>query len=300
MPKKMRTESRELRVLRSLDRRMDLEEAVKQQYSNLKKGYEGELLFDARTELLTSDCIILNDLLLQINGKTFQIDTLIIFPNEIFIFEVKNFEGEFFYADGKLFKKPQAEVADPLLQLSRTETSLRQLLKSIGFNVQVEGSVVFINPEFTLYNAPLDKPIILPTYLNPYFKKLNTKTGKLRGYHTLLADKLISMHLENSPFEQLPAYEIEHVRPGMLCQRCDSFDVYVEGKKLNCKNCSHTEKVEEAVMRHVEEFKLLFPDQQIKTILIHNWCGIVSMKWIKSILEKNFKMVRLSRWSYFE
>ncbi|ALC89654.1 nuclease [Bacillus sp. FJAT-18017] len=300
MIKKARIESRELRILRYLDRRMELPEDFKHQYINLKKGYEGELMFDERTELLTCDCIILNDLLLQFNGRTFQIDTLIIFPNGIIIFEVKNFEGEFFYQDEKLFIKPHTEVSDPLLQLSRCETLIRQLLKSIGFNMQVDSSVVFINPEFTLYNAPLDKPIILPTHLNRHLKKLDTNTGKLSGYHSLLADKLNSMHMQKSPFEQLPAYTFEQVRPGMVCKTCDSFDVYVEGKKLICKKCAHAENVEDAVMRHVEEFKLLFPDEKITTIVMHKWCGILSMKWIKGILERNLKMVKLSRWSYFE
>ncbi len=47
---KARTESIELQILRSLNSRMALSVKEKQHYFNLKKGYDGELMFDALTE----------------------------------------------------------------------------------------------------------------------------------------------------------------------------------------------------------------------------------------------------------
>lgn len=60
---KARTKSKELLIMELLNTRMD---------------YEGEVLFDALTEKLQCECIILNDLLLNINNTNFQIDSLII------------------------------------------------------------------------------------------------------------------------------------------------------------------------------------------------------------------------------
>ncbi len=58
--------------------------------------------------------------------------------------------------------------------------------------------------------------------------------------------------------------------------------------------------VPSAVIRSVEEFKLLFPNQKITTKAIHEWCQVVeSKKSIKCILEKNFKIIENNRWSYF-
>ena len=65
MPYKSRTESTELLILGSLNIRMNLSDKDRQHYFNLKKGYEGEVIFDSLTEKLQCECLILNDLLLK-------------------------------------------------------------------------------------------------------------------------------------------------------------------------------------------------------------------------------------------
>ncbi|HWO77601.1 MAG TPA: hypothetical protein VNM69_17175 [Bacillus sp. (in: firmicutes)] len=45
MPYKPWTESAELQILRILNYRMDLSDKEKQHFFNLKKGYEGEVMF---------------------------------------------------------------------------------------------------------------------------------------------------------------------------------------------------------------------------------------------------------------
>src|SRR5699024_5449363 len=141
-------------------------------------GYEGEKLFDTFTEKLQCDCLILNDLLFEVSNTTFQIDSLIMMPENIYLYEVKNLEGDYYYQSDRLFKKPKREIVNPLIQVSRFETLLRQLIHSLGFNPQINASVVFINPEFTLYQAPMDKPFILPTQINRYLGNFDKKPSK--------------------------------------------------------------------------------------------------------------------------
>ncbi|MBP2076595.1 nuclease-related domain-containing protein [Oceanobacillus polygoni] len=164
MPYKPRTKSRGLQVLHALDKRKKLTNKEKQHYFNLNKGYEGEALFDHFTAKLKCECFILNDLLLETNNTSFQIDCLIITGDKFYIYEVKNYEGDYHYQSDKLFKKPRLEIINPLHQLSRSESLLRQLLLTLGFIPQIDASVVFINPSFTLYQAPLDKPF---SFSNP-------------------------------------------------------------------------------------------------------------------------------------
>lgn len=302
MPYKSRVESTELQILRCLNTRMNLSEKDKQHYFNLQKGYEGEVMFDALTEkLLQCECLILNDLLLKMNNTTFQIDTLIIFSETIFFYEVKNHEGDYYYETDRFYKKPKSEMNNPLTQISRSESLLRQLLQNLGFNYPIDASVVFINPEFTLYQAPLNKPLIFPTQVTRYLKKLNTVPSKLNGKHKLLADKLISLHIEDSPYKQLPQYNYGQVRKGMTCGICNSFSISVQGRKCVCDDCGYEEFVSAAVMRNVKEIKLLFPNLKITTNLIHDWCKVIkSKKRIKRILEKNLGIVGVHRWAYFE
>lgn len=280
---------------------MDLSKKDKQHFFNLQKGYEGEIVFDSLTEQIQCECFILNDLLLKQNNTTFQIDSLIIFQESIYIFEVKNYEGNYYYESERLYKTPDSEITNPLNQLTRSESLLRQLLQNMRCSIPIYASVVFIHPEFTLYQTPLNQPFIFPTQVNRYVKKLSKTPSKLNEKHKQLADQLISLHIEDSPFTQLPSYQYNQLQKGVTCCNCISFSIAVEGRVCVCKECGYEEIVATAVMRNVNEFKLLFPDQKITTNIIYDWCQMVNSKTrIKRILEKNFTKVGVHQWSYYE
>ncbi|RHW39136.1 NERD domain-containing protein [Neobacillus notoginsengisoli] len=300
---KPRTEDHELLTLGSLNARMALDSGKRQYYLNKKKGYDGEVMFDAYTEKLECECLVLNDLLLKFNNKTFQIDSLLI-AERVHQFEVKNFTGDYFYEDKKFYFLSKTEVENPINQLTRSESLLRQLFASLGFNLPIEGRVVFINPDFYLYQAPLDLPILFPTQINRHMQKLNTAPYRMNGKLKALADKLVAQSAQNyleSPYTQLPRYCYEDIKPGMNCMKCQAFSVVLSGKKLGCTVCGFEEKVESAVLRTVFEFKRLFPSEKLTTSRIYEWCGgIVSGKWVHGILERNFKKFNSNRWTYFE
>ena len=214
---------------------------------------------------------------------------------------MKNFEGDFYFEQEKFYRLPKSEMVNPLNQLSRCETLLRQLLQEHGLLIPIVGNVVFINPEFSLFQAPLNKPLILPTQLNRYWKKLNTISSKLVKKQRLIAEKLVSLHMIESPYKQLPSYSYDLLRKGICCVSCASFSIIVVGKKCVCKNCGHQEMVSMAVMRSVEEFRILFPDDRLTTNIIHDWCRVIgSKKRIRRILDKNFDKVGGHRWVYFK
>ncbi|HWO75718.1 MAG TPA: nuclease-related domain-containing protein [Bacillus sp. (in: firmicutes)] len=301
MPYKRRTETSELQILSFLNSRMSFSEKEKQIYYYLKKGFEGEVLFDSLTEKLQCDCIIINDLLLKLNNTTFQIDCIIITGENIHFFEVKNYDGDYYYEAGRFYKKPKSEVADPLNQLSRTESLFRQFLQNLGFNIPINAFVVFINPEFTLFQAPLNKPLILPTQINRYLNKVNSTATKLNQKHKTLANKLVSQHIEDSPYTQLPSFHYEQLQKGIICNKCRCISVSVKGRACLCESCGHKEPVSDAVMRSIKEFKLLFPNKKITTNIIHDWCKVVgSKKRISRILARNFRTVGVRQWTYYE
>ncbi|NHM32281.1 nuclease-related domain-containing protein [Neobacillus terrae] len=298
---KPRTKPEELEVLEILHTRMNLSDKDRQHSSNLKKGFEGEIIFDSLIENLKCECLILNDLLLHFNNTTFQLDSLIISSETIFLYEVKNYEGDYFYESDRLYKKPKFEIINPLNQLRRSESQLRQLLHHLGFQVPIDASVVFINSEFTLYQAPLNIPFIFHSQLNQHLRKLNNITSKLNNKHKILADKLVSLHNENFPYRQLPPYDYEQLHKGITCVNCNSFSLIIKGKKVFCTECGHVEMVATAVIRSVKEFKYLFSDRKINTNEIHEWCKIVnSKKRIKRILDKEFKMSGVNRWAFYQ
>src|SRR5690554_7933025 len=95
--------SNELRTLRSLNLRSTLSKDEYQYYLSLEKGLEGERKLDQRLEELPEEVLILRDLTLEIGHSIFQVDTLLIFENQLYLLEVKNLEGDY-YLDGQLFK----------------------------------------------------------------------------------------------------------------------------------------------------------------------------------------------------
>lgn len=301
MPYKPRVKPQELIILELLNKRKKLTSKEKQHYLNLKKGFEGEMLFDTFTEKLQCECLILNDLLLVVNNTTFQIDSLIIAGERIFFYEVKNYEGDYYYESDKLFKKPKLEILNPLHQLSRSESLLRQLLLSLGFNLQIDTSVVFINPNFTLYQAPLDKPIIFPTQVTQCMTNLNTIPSRLTERHNKLAGQLLSLHNSDSPYTQIPSYDYNQLKKGITCLKCHSFSVAVEKRTCVCRKCEYKESVTKAVLNSVKEFQVLFPNEKITSNVIQNWCQVVKSKSsIRRILATNFNSVGKQQWTYYE
>ncbi|MEL4026297.1 nuclease-related domain-containing protein [Lysinibacillus endophyticus] len=298
---KTRSQSIELQSYELLNKRMNLAEQDKQYFNNLKKGHDGERMFDTLIEKLQCDCLVINDLLLTTNNTTYQIDSLLIMPDAIYLFEVKNFEGDFYYQSNRFYKRPKAEMVDPLIQLKRTESLFDMLLQKLGFNIPINAWIVFINSEFTLYQAPLDSPIIFPTQINRFLKNLDRNTSKITQKHRALAEKLVSLHIQESPYKQLPTYEYAQLQKGISCKMCGGISVLIEGKTCICTQCGQQEPVESAVLRSVKEFKQLFPNERITTNVIFDWCRVVkSKRRINRILSKHYKIIGTHQWAYYE
>jgi hypothetical protein len=301
MALKNRTEPKKLKILRSLNTRKELNPDEKRYYLSQEKGYEGELKFDLMTEKLKSNLLIINDLLLSVNHTKFQIDSMIISPEKLYPCEVKNFEGDYEYKYGRLHIKNGPEIKDPLKQVERSESLLRQYLQKSGYSIPIEPYLVYINPEFTLYQAPLNDTIIFPTQSNRLMKKFNMLLGNVSERHKKLADCLLSDHIIESPYDQIQPYTYGEVRNGMTCCLCHSFSVSFEGKYLICNKCGCMELIEEAVVRTVEEFKLLFPEMKITTNLVYEWCNIkICPKKIRRILLSKYTAVGMKNQRYYD
>ncbi|QHS23777.1 NERD domain-containing protein [Virgibacillus sp. MSP4-1] len=301
MAYKERTKPHELRVLEILNSRSHLSPDHQQYLYNLKKGYEGELAFDQRTEELQCDCLILNDLLLKEGQTTFQIDSLIIMSGKLYIFDVKNHEGNHYFESDKFFKMPNYEISNPLHQLNRCESLLRKLLQKSGYSLSIESFVVFINSTFTLYNAPRNPSIILPTQIHQFLAQLDSTPSKITQKHRKLADTLISLHIDKYPYSQPMDYNYANLAKGISCPKCYSLSTILEGRYCGCKNCGHKEVFATAIMRSVEEFQTLFPDEKITTNKIYDWCKIVPVKKrIRRVLSKNLRVKGVRQWTYYE
>lgn len=77
-----------------------------------------------------------------------------------------------------------------------------------------------------------------------------------------------------------------------MCGGCWSIDTKIGDRYLICSSCDFVEDVDSAVLRSVEEFRMLFPDEKLTTNQIHEWCNKpVSKKTIPRILQTKYKLV---------
>lgn len=292
---------KELQILNLLHTRLDLPEETKQYYLNKKKGYEGELKFDQLVSNLQNNYFALNGLLLKHNNTLFEIDSLLIMGNGIKYYEIKNFQGNYYFESDKIYFKPEHEIMNPLNQLNRSESLFRQLLQSYGFNINIESYIVFINPELTLYQAPINKQFILPTQLKQHFAYLESIKSRIGDKHKLIGEKLASLHIEESPHSNVPEYKFEELRKGIVCKFCNSFNVNLIGQKCFCQDCENVERAADAIKRTIDEFRLLFPDERVTARGIYYWCnGIASLNRIRDVLSKHFIRKSNNRWTYYE
>lgn len=297
---KPRYESLELKLLRYLNNRMELTEKEKIYYSNLEKGLIGERMFDEWLEQLPSNFLVINDLLFECNNTLFQIDSLVISHETIFLFEVKNYAGDFIVDNDKWHKLSGSEINNPIHQLKRTKTLLRKLLQQHGLNPTIEIYVVFINPEFYLYQAPIDLPIIFPTQIKRFIDKVKLKQVKLKDNDLKLAKQLVSMNSVDSPYKRIHTYSYEQLKKGITCISCHSLNTYYTDHMVVCKDCAQIEIVKTAILRSVAEFQTLFPEISITTKSVYEWCKIInSKKTIRRVLSQNLKQIGQGKSSYF-
>ncbi|CAM3930985.1 nuclease-related domain-containing protein [Mesobacillus thioparans] len=298
---KERSESEELKVLKALNTRMDLPEKEKQYYLNLQKGFEGEVMFDAYLRQIAIQSLILNDLLLEQNHSHYQIDSLMIAQRLSYLFEVKNFEGEYYFEGDKFKTINGNEVKNPLLQLDRNVSLLRQFFNSIGIKIPIEPYLVFINPEFTLYQAPLNSRIILPTTLNRFIQKMNKQMSALNHQHEGLSEKLVASHITKSPFSKVPHYEYSQLRKGVFCHSCGAGMTEYHSLILKCPKCRKPVNTKSALVRSIEEYQVLYPSEKLSTNTIYEWTGdLFPKRTIRQTLKENLIVSGYGPWSYYE
>lgn len=298
---KLRKEPFELRKRRLLKPRMRFS-AEEESYSiSLAKGYEGELRFDQLEERYSKEWIVLRDLLFEVNHSLFQIDTLIIFPDLIYVFDIKNFNEDYIIEGDKwLAGNSRREVKNPLHQLQRCETLFRRLLQEIGFSIGIRPFMMFVNPDFFLYQAPLNQPFVFPSQLIRFMNQLSLKSVKLQKRHFQLAEQLISLHIDKYPNPRAMTYSYEHLKKGPTCEKCGSL-VSVSGEKLAvCPQCGHIEVLKSVLMRNVEDYAFLFPERKITTNDIFEWSGgQIVKKTIQKTLSKNLTSVSHGMHRYY-
>lgn len=290
-------------LLEILNKRMTLEDEYRKILINFEKGYEGELHFDNLLKRFYSgEGIVLNDLKISYRGSSTQIDSLLITQHSIELFEIKNYSGSYSYSKNKMMSLKGIEIANPLTQLNRTLSLIRQLMNEWGIDLDVNGHIVFVNNHFTLYVGEPSYPFILPTQIELFLSQLSSQSRHIKQSHQFLADKLLSYSLRELPHQkEHPHYNWDHLKKGLSCKGCGSLNPVRTQRRITCLKCTQQETVSAALYRNTDELMLLFPNENLTTPLLYKWVnGFVSKERISKFLKTNFIMHGVSRAIYYE
>ena len=298
---KERTKTNSYIILESLNTRMTLSSYEKLQYDNQVKGFLGEQLFDDCLRACHPPGIILNDLLLSTRDTYYQIDSLLIAPDKIYLYEIKNYSGIYHYKDGMIQSESGYALQDPVAQADRKRAYLYNLLLNNGMQMDVSSYVVFINPNFYIYTFPEQKSVIFSGHLSSHLKNLHIDANVSNELSKSIADKLNRIHIKDYRPQNLPDYSFEHLTKGIVCPNCFSFRFNNSRQTRTCLDCGTQEKISVAIHRSIEEYKRLFPDTPVKKSDIHEWCGNnLSKSRIQSVLKTNYRKKQSGRGSYYD
>lgn len=284
-----RTKPISLVIMESLARRTTLSQKYSHYLNGLQKGFEGELAFDRMTEELGLGCVVIKDLFLQPKmSNAFQIDALILIGEIIYLYEIKNYSGEYSYGPEMLLKKPDFELSNPLIQVQNTKNKLKIFLKEIGYPLEIKAYVAYVHPEFTLYYAPELETMILPTQLKSHFVELKIEIASMIKPPKNFVKNLM-MHKIDSPLftQDIPEYTFSDLKKGLVCEKCGSFELVNSRQNYHCCNCGLDNSLHSATVKNIREYQQLFPDYKLSTSMIYSWCNkTVSKKRIKRILNE--------------
>lgn len=105
----------------------------------LKKGYEGECLYDKIFDEITHENIyIMRDVYLNIGGTVSQYDSIIITENHVTMNEIKNISGDYRFENNKWFKDSRELTNNVYAQLSRAKGKLMKLREDYHLDFEVK------------------------------------------------------------------------------------------------------------------------------------------------------------------
>lgn len=294
---KERIKPEHLRILEILLTRMKISRDDYYYFLNLKKGFEGELVFDAYTKQFKLDHLFLNDLQLEIRRAPFQIDALMIRTNLLVLYEIKNFEGIYKWGAEKFIKTTGTALENPSLQLQKTKVRLELLLQEKGYSLKVEAYVVFVNPEFTLLGMPSDSNFILLSQIPGHFRNIQAP-AELNTEQIKLAETLMNLHDPNYP-RKTTQYTYSDFKKGITCPECGTLAENFSGYFQACNKCGNKINVNKAIQSSIEDFHTLFPEDKLTSSRMMDWCGCSNDMRVYRVLKKNYRMIGKNRGRYY-
>lgn len=258
----------ELLYYNALSARSELSRNEKYQMKILKKGFEGECLYDKIFEETGhSNVYIFRDVYLKVGNTVTQYDSIVITDNKVTVNEIKNFHGDYHYTKDDWYRNGTSLEDDAFAQLRRAKGKLMKLSKNSSVKFEVDAALIFINDDFRLTseNDGIWDKVIVRSHLRSYLHSLNNSQ---KGDKAKKIANIINNNKVNNIYFNEKA-DINRLRLGIYCGECKSFKQVKRRFHFTCSNCGTTETNETHFLRALSDHKFLFYNQPItkKSIL---------------------------------
>ena len=222
---------------------------VEEDLRRRKAGYGGELNFDKHINEFrpTHPFGLLHDICLLYNGIYFQMDSVLILPDQIIIFEIKNLGGKLTVkANPTQFiqeiKGERKIIQSPITELERKMIFLDRWLKERGIKVPITGMIgLAYTNELVIEeetNVEISFTHEIPIRL---YNLLVTDELLSRDKITKIAREIADSHQEYNPFPLTKTLKIakEDIMTGVICPQCKRIGMLWHLKKWHCPGCSY-------------------------------------------------------------
>lgn len=236
---------------------------------------------------------------------SFECDLILITGHCVYLFEVKNYTGLFEYDQGKCFFEEIETSLNPIAQCRRNVVNVRNILRKFFPNLPIKAAVLFAGDDndVQIHSAVDDIAIRNRTQLKRFVQGILTEERNTKP-HYIPFEKIIAA-LERfeipNPYmpEPLTAAELKHVKGGIYCANCQSFEVQISKFKVAC-SCGLIESRDTAMVRTIREYGILIYDEAfMRKDLKLFFDDQASLSYLKTSLNNHFEPVHRSAHSYY-
>ena len=288
-----------LEVLRELDKRggLSCDKKLQEEYLRLKKGVEGEqILVNYLRKYGQPHWKFLRNVWFDFYGE-FEIDLLLITGGGLYNFEVKNYSGNLELVNSQCRINGHSVGQNPFSQAQKASVQLKEMLKQQAHSPNIQEVLLFIgeNNQVDVQDQVSGLRVLCRNELMHFIWQIARQERNYLGYPVEVDTVLAAL----SPYEigkpskekEVPQKAKEHLRKGVCCCHCGSFDVKTKNRYVIC-SCGMHEPKTEAILRTICEYGIIYHEKNLTTTgLTDFFDGFITRKTILRYLNKYFERV---------
>lgn len=227
----------------------------------------------------------------------FECDLILLTSNQVYVLEVKNYQGRLLYENGRCFYNSIETSLNPFEQIRTNHINLKQMCTRLSSSIDVQAAVIFAGDDHeVMMKTPLENiRVVSSNGIRNFILDIVQQEKRVQNEsidHERLFQLFKSCEIKN-PYQPAPLSESEmkHIRPGIYCASCYRFNVHITKFKVICP-CGLHESREESILRTICDYGVLtYGRPLVRKKLMGFFNGIVSHTYLISICHKYFTVI---------